>query len=67
MQHDFYQMRVIDRPLQQKDVIIGPKIHGLRDDAIFGKWLSADRFPPEILPTEPGDRFPRNVSFHHVS
>src|SRR5947199_280859 len=58
MQHDFNQPRFADGLLEQKDVFPSSKIHGLRDDALFGMRLFSDRLPPEVFAAEFRDRLP---------
>ena len=57
MQHDFYQTRPADRLLQQKDIVLCPKIHRLSDNPIFGMGLISDRLPPQVFAAEFRYRF----------
>jgi hypothetical protein len=66
VQHDFNKTGFSDRPLQHKDIVVGAKIHGLRDDAIFGMRLPADRLPPKVFPAKFRDRFLCGVIRHHA-
>jgi hypothetical protein len=65
-QHDFNQTGFADRLLQQEGVVPGSEIHGLRDDAIFGMRLSADRLPPDVFPAKFRDHCLQNVICRHA-
>ena len=66
-QHDFNQTGFADRLLQHEDVVVGSEIHGLRDDALFGMRLPADRLPPQVFSAKSGDHLSCDVISLHES
>ncbi|WP_424593721.1 hypothetical protein [Bradyrhizobium sp.] len=64
--HDFDQTRTTNHPLRQEDIVVSSTIHGLQDDASFGKWLPVDRPASEVFAAKPGDHICQQVTGQSV-